>query len=105
MLGRCVGTACGGSRISSSCGQLRRFPKIGSRISRTAIPLAAVLVLGASPFQMGILNGAGAAGILVFGLFTGAWADRLRRRPILIAADLGRAALLGSIPLAAAFGR
>lgn len=79
--------------------------EIGSRISRTAIPLAAVLVLGASPFQMGILNGAGAAGILVFGLFTGAWADRLRRRPILIAADLGRAALLGSIPLAAAFGR
>jgi Na+/melibiose symporter-like transporter len=79
--------------------------EIGSRISRAAIPLAAVLVLGASPFQMGILNGAGAAGVLVFGLLAGAWADRLRRRPILIAADLGRAALLGSIPLAAAFGR
>jgi predicted MFS family arabinose efflux permease len=69
------------------------------------MPLAAVLVLGASPFQMGILNGAGAAGVLFFGLFAGAWADRLRRRPILIAADLGRAVLLGSIPLAAAFGR
>jgi hypothetical protein len=53
--------------------------EIGSRISRTAIPLAAVLVLGASPFQMGILNGAGAAGVLVFGLLAGAWADRLRR--------------------------
>src|ERR1019366_1152634 len=41
----------------------------------------------------------------LFGLFAGAWADRLRRRPILIWADLGRAALLGTIPLAVAFGR
>lgn len=79
--------------------------EIGSRISRTAVPLTAVLVLGASEFQMGILSGAGAATVLLFGLFAGAWADRLRRRPILIAADLGRAAVLGSIPLAAALGR
>ncbi|MGC9969097.1 MAG: MFS transporter [Bryobacteraceae bacterium] len=79
--------------------------EIGSRISRTAVPLTAVMVLGASEFQMGILSGAGAATVLIFGLFAGAWADRLRRRPILIAADLGRAAVLGSIPLAAALGR
>jgi Na+/melibiose symporter-like transporter len=79
--------------------------EIGSRISRTALPLAAVLVLGASEFQMGVLSGAGAAAVLLFGLFAGAWADRLRRRPILIAADLGRAAVLGSIPVAAAVGR
>lgn len=79
--------------------------EIGSRISRTAVPLTAVLVLGASELQMGILNGAGAASVLVFGLLAGAWADRLRRRPILIAADLGRAAVLGSIPLAAVAGR
>jgi predicted MFS family arabinose efflux permease len=79
--------------------------EIGSRISRTAVPLTAVLVLGASEFQMGILTGAGAATVLLFGLFAGAWADRLRRRPILIAADLGRAAVLGSIPVAAALGR
>ena len=39
-----------------------------------------------------------------FGLFAGVWVDRLRRRPIMIAADLGRAALLGSIPLAALLG-
>jgi predicted MFS family arabinose efflux permease len=54
---------------------------------------------------MGILNGAGAASVVVFGLLAGAWADRLRRRPILIAADLGRAAVLGTIPLAAVTGR
>ena len=54
---------------------------------------------------MGILAASSGAGILVFGLFAGAWADRLRRRPILIAADLARAALLGTIPLAAALHR
>jgi hypothetical protein len=50
--------------------------EIGSRISRTAVPLTAVLALGASEFQMGILSGAGAATVLIFGLFAGAWADR-----------------------------
>ena len=69
------------------------------------LPLTAVLLLKASPWQMGILSGAGAAAILVFGLFAGAWADRVRRRPILIGADLGRAAVLATIPWAAAMHR
>jgi predicted MFS family arabinose efflux permease len=68
------------------------------------LPLTAVFVLNASPLQMGILSGTGAAVVLVFGLFAGAWADRLRRRPIMIGADLGRAVLLGSVPLAAVLG-
>lgn len=51
--------------------------------------------------QMGILSGAGAVMVLLFGLFAGAWADRLRRRPVLIATDLGRAAVLATIPFAA----
>ena len=76
----------------------------GSRISREGLPLTAVLVLGATPLQMGYLSGASAAAVLLFGLFAGAWSDRLRRRPVMIAADLGRAALLGSIPLAALTG-
>jgi MFS family permease len=54
---------------------------------------------------MGILAGSSGAGVLVFGLFAGAWADRLRRRPILIVTDLARAGLLSTIPLAAALGR
>jgi hypothetical protein len=54
---------------------------------------------------MGILSGVNAAAVLGLGLFAGAWADRLRRRPILIAADLGRAVVLGTIPLAAALHR
>src|SRR4051794_15499666 len=81
------------------------FSKIGSAITSVGIPLTAAYVLNASPLQMGILAASSGAGIFVFGLFAGAWADRLRRRPILIAADLARAALLGTIPIAAALHR
>src|SRR5215469_18301320 len=69
--------------------------QIGSNITGVGLPLTAVLVLKASPLQMGFLSGAGAAAVVIFGLFAGAWVDRLRRRPILIAADLGRAVVLG----------
>ncbi len=75
--------------------------QIGSRITRTALPFAAVITLGAGPVEMGILSGAAAASMLLFGLFAGAWADRVRRRPLLIGADLARAAVLASIPMAA----
>jgi predicted MFS family arabinose efflux permease len=79
--------------------------QIGSHISREGLPLTAVLVLGATPLQMGFLNGAGAAAVLLFGLFAGVWVDRLRRRPLLIAADFCRAILLATIPLAAILHR
>src|SRR5580700_3365501 len=79
--------------------------QIGSNITGVGLPLTAVLVLKASPLQMGFLSGVGAAAVLIFGLFAGAWVDRLRRRPILIAADLGRAVVLGMIPLAAMLHR
>jgi MFS family permease len=79
--------------------------QVGSWITLVGLPLMAAQLLKASPLQMGILSGAGSAAILLFGLFAGAWADRLRRRPILIWTDLGRAAVLGTVPLAAALGR
>jgi MFS family permease len=53
---------------------------------------------------MGLLSGVSAAAVLLLGLFCGAFADRVRRRPIMIAADLGRAALLATVPLAALSG-
>lgn len=77
---------------------------VGNGITGIALPLTAVLVLSANPVQMGILSAVDGLATLVFGLVAGVWVDRLRRRPILIAADLGRAALLGSIPLAALLG-
>jgi len=63
--------------------------------------LTAVLALHASAAQMGLLAAAGSAPWLVVGLPAGVWVDRLRRRPLMVAADLGRALLLFSVPLAA----
>jgi MFS family permease len=76
----------------------------GSTVSREALPLLAITVLGASAAQMGWLAAALSLPAFVLGLPAGAWADRLRRRPILITADIGRAVLLATIPLAALFG-
>ena len=78
--------------------------EIGSRVTLVALPLVAVLVLNANPFQMGLFAGIGGLASLVFGLGAGLLVDRLRRRPILIVTDLGRAVVLGSIPVAASFG-
>jgi MFS family permease len=72
----------------------------GSLVTRTALPFAAILALDATPFQVALLGAADLAPGVLVGLVAGAWVDRLRRRPIMIAADVGRAALLGSIPLA-----
>ena len=78
--------------------------ELGSRVTIVVLPLIAVLILHAKPFQMGLLAGIGGFVSLFFGLAAGLCVDRLRRRPILIATDLGRAAVLGSIPVAAMFG-
>src|SRR5215472_7217077 len=74
---------------------------LGSQITLLALPLAAVLTLHASALQMGVLRAASTLPALLFGLFVGVWVDRLRRRPLLITADIGRAAMLASIPIAA----
>lgn len=63
-----------------------------------ALELTAVLILQATPVQMGILATLGGAPILLIGLQAGVWVDRLRRRPILIVADVLRAVLLLSVP-------
>jgi len=78
--------------------------EIGSHITRDGLPLAAVLTLGASPAQMGLLSAIGSLPVVFLGLFAGVLADRMRRRPILIIADIGRALILATIPLAAILG-
>lgn len=74
----------------------------GSHVTELALPLTAVLTLHASPGQLGALGAARFAPFLLVTLFAGVWADRSRRRPILIGANLGRAAALALIPLLAA---
>jgi MFS family permease len=76
----------------------------GSLITRTALPFAAIFLLGAGALEISLLRSAELIAGLFIGLVAGAWVDRLRRRPILIWADLGRAVLLASIPIAAVLG-
>ena len=78
--------------------------ELGSVVTRTAIPLVALLVLGAGPTEMALLVVAGSLAILLVGFFAGAWVDRLRRRPLLIGTDALRSLLLLSIPIAYAAG-
>jgi MFS family permease len=78
--------------------------RAGDQVTVVALPLTAVLVLGATPAQMGLLGVASRLPELFFGLVAGAWIDRTRRQPILVWTDLGRALLLGTIPLAAMLG-
>lgn len=76
----------------------------GSLVTRTALPFAAILLLDASPTAISALQVAELLPAFLIGLVAGAWVDRLQRRPIMIATDLGRALLLATIPLAAALG-
>jgi MFS family permease len=73
---------------------------LGSVVTRTAVPLVALLVLGAGPTEMALLVVAASIAVLLVGFVAGAWVDRLRRRPLLVTADLLRAIILFSIPLA-----
>ena len=78
--------------------------QLGSRLSMIAIPLLAVLTLNASTLQVSLLRTCETAAWLLLGLFAGAWVDRIRCLPVLVYADLGRALLFASIPVAAWFG-
>jgi MFS family permease len=77
--------------------------QFGSQITILALPLAAILVLDASAFEVAALTAVEWTPWLLFSLPAGAWVDRLPRRRVLIVTDLGRAAALVSIPVAYAF--
>lgn len=78
--------------------------QIGDQITYLALPLVAVLTLDASAAQMGFLTAAELAPHLLFSLAAGVWIERrANRRKLMIAADIARAGLLASVPLAAAF--
>jgi MFS family permease len=78
--------------------------KFGTHITNAALAAAAVLTLQATPTQLGLLGAFAGLPVLLISLLAGVWVDRFRRRPILIAADIGRAFILLSIPLAALLG-
>jgi MFS family permease len=75
---------------------------IGTQITMIAIPLTAILRFDAGAFQLGLLGAIEYLPWVVFSLPVGVWVDRVRRRPVMIAADIGRFVVIGSIPVAAA---
>lgn len=77
---------------------------IGSKVSFLALPMTALLMLQATPVEMGYLAAAGSLPSLLFGLLAGVWVDRRKRRSLLVLADGGRALLLLLIPLTAWLG-
>jgi predicted MFS family arabinose efflux permease len=74
--------------------------RLGTGVGYVAVPLVAVTALHASPGQVGALATLATAAFLLVGLPAGAWTDRVRRRRVLVVADLVRAALYLSVPLA-----
>ncbi|HUY43352.1 MAG TPA: MFS transporter [Acidimicrobiales bacterium] len=77
--------------------------ELGSQVTSLALPLLAIDRLHAGAFALGLLTTMSTLPFLLVGLPAGAWIDRARKRPVLIGADVGRALVLGSVPLAWAF--
>jgi MFS family permease len=77
---------------------------LGSQVTLLALPLTAILVFKASAFQVGALSTVEFLPFVLLGLPVGVWVDRLRRRPILVLADVLRLVVVGSVPLAYALG-
>src|SRR5947208_3177775 len=76
----------------------------GAQITNLALPLTAALLLHASPMQMGILIALETLPFALFSLHAGVLLDRVRKLPVVIATDVGRALALAAIPAFAWFG-
>jgi len=74
--------------------------EVGSQVSVLALPTVAILILGATPLQVGLLAASENLAFPVLGLVAGVFVDRIRRRPIMIVCDIGRLLALGSVPVA-----
>ena len=74
--------------------------QLGSQVTALALPLVAIVTLGVSAFEVALLGVIEFAPFILVSLPAGVWVDRMRRKQILVVADLGRALLLATIPLA-----
>jgi MFS family permease len=74
--------------------------QFGSQVTLLALPFVAVLVLDATTFEVALLSTLEFLPFILVSLPAGVWVDRLPRRPVLIIGDIGRAALLASVPIA-----
>ena len=110
-----AGVAAGGgaASVSGSLWRHRDFmllwggqsiSEIGSAVTTVALPLAAVVLLRATTFQVGLLTAAGTASFLLVALPAGLVVDRVVKRWLMLACDVARTLIIGSVALAAAFG-
>ena len=74
--------------------------QLGTQVTLLALPLAALYVLNASTLDVALLRSFAVLPFLLFSLPAGVWIDRLRRRPLMIVADFGRAIAIASVPVA-----
>ena len=74
--------------------------QLGAQVSVLAIPLTALFVRKQGALEVALLRAFTVIPFVLFSLPAGVWIDRARRRPLMIAADFGRAANLASIPVA-----
>jgi MFS family permease len=105
-----VAAACQRGRMGDDV-TLRRVPgfrsywaaatvsSFGTAVSAVAVPVLVVTVLHATPFEVGLVNAAQFLPYALFGLIVGAYVDRVPRKPLLIAASVGRGVSLGVIPV------
>lgn len=73
---------------------------VGNQVSRLVLPLVAVILLGADELEIGVLTASTEVALLVIGLPAGAWIDQVRRRKVLITAEMVRGLVLITIPVA-----
>ncbi|MEP7206253.1 MAG: MFS transporter [Casimicrobiaceae bacterium] len=73
----------------------------GAQVTNLALPLTAAVMLSATPMQMGVLVALEALPFALFSLHAGVLLDRVRKLPLIIAADIGRGVALLAIPVAA----
>jgi hypothetical protein len=78
--------------------------QLGFQLLSLAMPLLATTTLRAPAIGVSAVSASQTAAFLVVGLPAGAWVDRLRKRPVMITADLVRAVALATIPILWAAG-
>ena len=78
--------------------------ELGSVVTRTALPIVAVVTLHATALEMGLLIASASIAVLLVGLLAGVIVDRARRRRLLIGTDVVRALLLLTVPALAIWG-
>ena len=77
---------------------------LGGQVTMLALPLAAAVLLHATPTQMGWLTMMEALPFVLFSLPAGVWLDRVRKLPVYVIGEFALAAIVASVPLAWAMG-